>query len=115
MAEYEPARSLPEDVVIDHTTWELLRQYTDATASIKMWTEFRRKVKDQLVGILGTASRAHYNGRHVLTVIRTRPVRFNQAAFAEAHPGLWDSFREPAEEEIRFSLPKGEDAEEPAP
>lgn len=102
-----------EDVILDATAWDLLNQYAAATASIRMWTDMRRKVKDQLVKILGSASRAHYQGRHVLTVIRTRPVRFNQAAFAEDNPGLWDRYREPADEEIRLSLVK-EDTE-PAP
>jgi len=108
----------PEDggVWLDATSWELLCQYATAKESARMWTDMAREAKDALIKILGTAEHGHYGGERVVSIVRTRPMRFNQSAFAEANPGLWDQFREaPDEDEVRLSIPKSVKLPSPAP
>jgi len=107
----------PEEggVVLDATGWELLCRYAVAAASINMWVDEKREAKEALLKILGSANHGHHGGRRVISVVRTRPKRFNQSAFAEMHPGLWDQFREePAEDEVRLALAKDTKFEEPS-
>jgi hypothetical protein len=99
----------PEEggVVLDATGWDLLCRYAAATSAMAMWSDERREAKEALVKILGPADHGHHGGRRVVSVIRTRPKRFNQSAFSEDHPGLLDQYREePAEDEVRLTLVK---------
>lgn len=105
----------PGTVEFDKTGAELARQYATAGATIKMWTDFRMGVRERLVGLIGGADAGLYQGEQVLTVIRTRPRRFNVHAFSADHPDLFEQYREQAEEdEIRLSVKIESLPEEPA-
>lgn len=98
----------PEHVAeLDGTGFELVRQYHSATQTIKMWTDYRKEVREQLIKLLDQADYARFRGNTVVTVVRTRPRRFNTSAFAADHPDLFEQYREEAaEDEIRLSVGK---------
>lgn len=100
---------------LDGTGYDLVRQYVTTTRSMRMWTELRREVRSALVKLLTDIDTATYRGVPVMTVVRTRPHRFNVAAFAADHPDLFEHYRElPDEDEVRFTparLPFEEDGD----
>ncbi len=92
-------------VDLDGTGFELVRRYASATREIKRWTEYRAELREYLLKLVGDAGTARHMGLPVLTVIRTRPRRFNFTAFASDHPDLAEQYREaPAEDEIRIQV-----------
>lgn len=100
------------ELELDSAGMELVRQYDTATRTIKMWTDYRSDTREALIKLLGSAPGARFANRTVVTVTRTRPRRFNVAAFAADHPQLFERYREtPATDEIRLSVGKVYDPE----
>lgn len=95
-----------EAVDVDATVYELALQYRDACRSVAMWSDYKRQLRDQITKIMGRYTYGDYNGRRIVTVIRTTPKRFNTGAFAEMHPGLYEDFRVSGDEEVRISVAK---------
>lgn len=97
---------------LDEGELELVRQYSTATQTIRLWTDWRKEIRGPLLKVLAEADCAKFRGETVVTVVRTRPKRFNVAAFAADHPDLFEHYREEAtEDEVRLSigkLPAGE-------
>lgn len=97
----------PITVDLDSTSYELLLRYETARRALALWTEEKIKAKDQLVGIMGDAGIGHYAGRKVVTVVRSRPRRFDSEAFKADHPALYDGYlKAPDADEIRLSPAK---------
>lgn len=81
--------------------------YDTSRTAIAMYDELKIKSRDQLVAIMGDATRAMFDGKHVASVSRTRPRRFNRTLFAADHPDLYERYLEPAETpEIRLWVPR---------
>lgn len=99
----------PGGVVLDSTGWYWLRRYVTAAQAAAKWEKDRLEAKDRLIEIMKNYDHGHHNGRRVMSVIRVKPMRFKEAAFASDHPELWDRYREPIAEQIRISPTKGED------
>jgi hypothetical protein len=91
-------RKLPLDLEI----LQQVRAYRDLGRTIKYYTEQRAKVREYLVKVLDGIDTGTFNGYQVVTVVRTRPKRFDSTAFADAHPGLYEQFRTEADEETRL-------------
>src|SRR3954470_6777372 len=96
----------PGGVVLDATGWYWLRRYNTAKLARDKWERDRLDARDKLIAIMKDYEHGHHNGRRGMSVIRVRPKTFNQSAFAEDHPALWDQYREDAPEQVRISLPK---------
>ena len=94
-------------VEFDVTGFELVRQYSTASQTIRMWTDFREEVRERLLKLIGDADKGTFCGDTIVTVTRTRPRRFNRTAFTSDHPDLAERYVEAAEkDEIRLSIGK---------
>lgn len=81
--------------------------YDTARTAISGWKDTQAKAKDQIIQIMGEATRAMFSGKHVVTKSVSRPRRFNQAAFREDHPDLYERYCEPSTEpETRLWVPR---------
>lgn len=87
-------------------TLRLLVRYETARKALAMWDEEKTKARAELLAAMGDESEATYLGKPVLTVSRTRPRRFDQAAFIADHPNLAEQYRAEGNEEIRLILAK---------
>jgi hypothetical protein len=97
----------PGGVVLGATGWYWLRRYVQCKIAADHWEKDRIEARDKLAEIMGDYEFGHHGGRRVMSVIRVKPKKFNQAAFAEDHPGLWDQYREDQPEQVRIAPVKG--------
>lgn len=92
---------------LDEADFELVCQYAAATQTIKTWTDYRKELREPLLKRLAEAEYAQFRGQTVVTVVRSRPRRFNFTAFSADHPDLAERYREDAtEDEVRLILGK---------
>lgn len=90
---------------LDPATFELVRRYQEVGRVVEQGIKERQELRDRLVARMGGGTVGRYDGRRVLIVVRTRPRRFDGAAFSEAHPALYEQFRtESAEPVIRLII-----------
>jgi hypothetical protein len=93
----------PGGVVLDATGWYWLSRYVTCQIAAAQWEKERVEARDKLTEIMKDYDHGHYGGRRVMSVVRVRPKKFNQAAFSEDHPALWDQYREEQPEQVRIS------------
>lgn len=103
----EPNGSDAVWTTLDVDGYQNVLAYDTARAAIIGWEDTKLKAKSAIEIILGEANKGMFAGKHVVTISRSRPRRFNRALFASDHPDLYERYLEPAEEpEIRLWVPR---------
>lgn len=96
------------EVTLEGDTADLARQYAEAATAVAEWREIKEKLRSALLGAVGPAKVATVDGHRAFTISRSHPRRFDKAAFASDHPGLYEDYtREAPEEEVRLTLARG--------
>ena len=99
---------------LDAEAISLVYRLRSVSKTIAYWAEIKRDLRDQILKALGDAPYGDYEGQRVVTVIRSRPRRFNVGHFTLDHPALAEAYREDGDEEIRLTLAKTFPGEEAA-
>jgi len=93
------------DVALNADGLRMILRYETARKAQAMWQAEKDAARDELLAFLGDAAHASYEGREIVTVVRTRPRRFDQTSFAEDNPSLYERYRRVADhDELRLIL-----------
>lgn len=91
---------------LDAEGFELVRRLRSVSKTIAYWSGIKREIRDELLKVIGPEDGADWSGQRVVTVVRSRPRRFNLSLFSLDHPALAETYREDGDEEVRLTLAK---------
>jgi hypothetical protein len=91
--EFRQRWSPVEKKLVDFTAreWEILKVRQQLKAQVKLAEAEIEKLDCQLLGYMGDAAGAKWEGKTVLSAVADR--KFDVAAFAKEHPDLWETLR----------------------
>lgn len=83
----------------------LLHRYDTARKALAMWAEEKEKVRAELIAALGENTEGFFDGKRVVGITRSRPLRFSSKDFASDHPDLYARYVvAPDEDEVRLNV-----------